>query len=922
MAEQRHASAGSFRRQAIQRGLHAVPDARETLPRAESERETLMRVAAAAAAASKLDEVIELVAEAALEAVGASSLAMSKWDPDQDAIKVLINVGDLSPIEERLPENEIYPLSDFPAVARLIQTGIPYFTAVDDPDAEPKSVELLRSLGKESDIGVPVIVEGRVWGEIWATTAPGHPRFHSGDVRFLESIAAQLAGVIARAELFTDVTRLAYEDSLTGLANRRALEQKLESVAEQWREDGTPAALMLCDVDDLKTINDTRGHHAGDRALRRVAEALVAAAAAFPSAIAARLAGDEFAVILPGHGVAEARDLAITAIRILDDGRDTPISISCGAAEAGPGLEYPSQLLRAADSAQYASKRRGGGQICTAEASALRDLSTERPRAKRRGLTERLDATSAEVLDLLDGKLAAVSTLDRLEVTVGHFSETVNAAAWTISFAEHGSNEIRSISTADDRDGRLRGIRVGLGDEVYAIDDFPATSRLIETGGGSFIVDRHDRDADPAERDLLAELGFSGVLATASSDVDGVWLIELYADGDTVDLALADLRLQLVSRAAAGRSAAASERMSQLQKRTRQLALTGSLGAKLSGMTEEAEIVETALDELQAEFGESACGVLRLTDSNEVEIAGARSEAGKRLQAQGWCQPAGLGLVGRALRERQIVISGDVQAEPDYRYTPETSSVRAELCAPLAAGDHLWGAINLEDTRANAFDSDDARLVRTVADQVSAALRSARLYASVEQAYLDTAEALAAALEAKDSYTAHHSQSIADNAEAVGRVLGMDPAEVRMLRFGAAFHDIGKLAIPEAILNKPGRLTDVERARIEQHTVIGEQIIAPIDFLAAVRPLVRHGHERWDGAGYPDGLAGEAIPLGARIIFACDAYDAMTTDRPYRAALSTAEAMSELKANAGTQFDPAVVDALIRALDEAPVAAA
>ena len=123
----------------------------------------------------------------------------------------------------------------------------------------------------------------------------------------------------------------------------------------------------------------------------------------------------------------------------------------------------------------------------------------------------------------------------------------------------------------------------------------------------------------------------------------------------------------------------------------------------------------------------------------------------------------------------------------------------------------------------------------------------------------------------------------------------MDPAEVRMLRFGAAFHDIGKLAIPEEILNKPGRLTDQERAHIEQHTVIGEQIIAPIDFLSPVRPLVRHGHERWDGAGYPDGLAGEAIPLGARIIFACDAYDAMTTDRPYRAALNAADALAELK---------------------------
>ena len=136
-------------------------------------------MAAAAAGASKLDEVIELVAEAALEAIGASSLSMSKWDPEHDAIRVLINVGDLSPIEERLPADEIYPLADFPAVARLIQTGIPYFTAVDDPDAEPKSVELLRKLGKESDIGVPVIVDGaRVGRDLGhhGARAPALPR--------------------------------------------------------------------------------------------------------------------------------------------------------------------------------------------------------------------------------------------------------------------------------------------------------------------------------------------------------------------------------------------------------------------------------------------------------------------------------------------------------------------------------------------------------------------------------------------------------------------------------------------------------------------------------------------------------------------------------------------------------------------------
>jgi HD-GYP domain-containing protein (c-di-GMP phosphodiesterase class II) len=225
-----------------------------------------------------------------------------------------------------------------------------------------------------------------------------------------------------------------------------------------------------------------------------------------------------------------------------------------------------------------------------------------------------------------------------------------------------------------------------------------------------------------------------------------------------------------------------------------------------------------------------------------------------------------------------------------------------------------WGAISVQSDQPEAFDEEDARLLRAVADQLGAALRSATLYEQLERAYLGTAEALSTALEAKDSYTASHSRSLVQRAEAVGRRLGMPEDGLRSLRYAAVFHDIGKLAVPEAILNKPEPLTEEERAIVERHTVVGEQILAPVEFLADVLPLVRGAHERWDGSGYPDGLAGEEIPLGARIVFACDTYDAMTTHRPYRAALPEAEARAELRRVAGTQLDPRVVDALLAVL--------
>ncbi len=194
--------------------------------------------------------------------------------------------------------------------------------------------------------------------------------------------------------------------------------------------------------------------------------------------------------------------------------------------------------------------------------------------------------------------------------------------------------------------------------------------------------------------------------------------------------------------------------------------------------------------------------------------------------------------------------------------------------------------------------------------------RSATLYEQLERAYLGTAEALAAALEAKDSYTADHSRQIVANTEAVGRRLGLDETELRTLRYGAIFHDIGKIAIPERILHKHGPLTEEEQELIERHTVVGERILSSIEFLSDVLPLVRHEHERFDGTGYPDGVAGEDIPLGSRIIFVCDAYDAMTTKRPYRDAMPASEARDQLSKHAGTQFDPRVVGALLGALDD------
>jgi diguanylate cyclase (GGDEF)-like protein len=175
----------------------------------------------------------------------------------------------------------------------------------------------------------------------------------------------------------------------------------------------------------------------------------------------------------------------------------------------------------------------------------------------------------------------------------------------------------------------------------------------------------------------------------------------------------------------------------------------------------------------------------------------------------------------------------------------------------------------------------------------------------------DVAAALAAALEERDRYTGEHSDSVVELTARVAQALALPAEEIERLRMAALLHDIGKIGVPDQVLHKPGPLDEEEWELMRQHPLIGERIVRAIPGLGPIARIVRHEHERVDGGGYPDGLVGDEIPLGARIILACDAYHAMVSDRPYRMAMSHTEAMAELNANAGTQFDARVVEALI-----------
>ncbi|MDX6642721.1 MAG: hypothetical protein QOD76_683, partial [Solirubrobacteraceae bacterium] len=324
----------------------------------------------------------------------------------------------------------------------------------------------------------------------------------------------------------------------------------------------------------------------------------------------------------------------------------------------------------------------------------------------------------------------------------------------------------------------------------------------------------------------------------------------------------------------------------QAERRMRRLAIAGEMGARLSRLLEPGAIAKMSVLELHDALGYEQCALVSLDRGALSLMARSDEDAYSHgLELQGPDEAA----IQRCMRERRPVLVNDARRDPLYAdVLPD--HVRSELAVPLYIGSELWGAIDVRDSAVNAFDAEDAQLVQTVADHVGAALRTADLYRELEQTYVGTAEALAAALEAKDDYTAGHARSIADAAVEVGRALGLDESALRNVRYGAIFHDIGKIAVPDAILHKPGKLTSAEFEVVKRHPIHGEEILAPVPFLADVRRIVRHDHERWDGAGYPDGLRGPQIPIGARIVFVVDAFHAMVSDRPYRHGMAETEA--------------------------------
>ncbi|WP_381794630.1 diguanylate cyclase domain-containing protein [Streptomyces niveus] len=357
----------------------------------------VVELAQAMASAQTSNESWRAAALGARDALAGRFAALSVWERDLGRLKVLVNAGDLAEGEEEFPEDESYPVHRFPEIAEFLHErwaggGEPnaWVETVEGPAAagEPgychQRVAALRRRGRGCCVVAPIVLHGRAWGELYVARRLGEPVFGRDDADFATVIASVVASGIAQTERLEEVRRLAFTDPLTGLANRRAVDARLDEAVARHRRDGSVVSLVVCDLNGLKRVNDTHGHAVGDRLLERFGSLLSVCGARLPGALAARLGGDEFCLLTvgpPSDAVVEVADELCRRAAELELGE----GVACGVASTGDPIgPLPSarRLFRLADAAQYRAKAaRSVGPVVAGRDGGVVRLADEPPGA-------------------------------------------------------------------------------------------------------------------------------------------------------------------------------------------------------------------------------------------------------------------------------------------------------------------------------------------------------------------------------------------------------------------------------------------------------------------------------------------------------------------------------------------------------------
>jgi diguanylate cyclase (GGDEF)-like protein len=765
----------------------------------------------------------------------------------------------------------------------------------------------------EALITVPLVARGAIKGALNIYRLGEDASFTEDEFELARRFGDAAALALDNAQIRAVLELQAQTDSLTGLFNHRYFHERLRAELNRASRAHDPIGVLMLDIDDFKRVNDVHGHGTGDQVLAALADVLRGSVRS--SDVVCRLGGEEFGIIM---APCKDRDALTIAGRITDNVARTSfepagkLTLSMGISQGPQHAMNPRELVACAEAAMMTAKARGKNQTVLFDEDA-----TERPDAGALGSSHDVRSIAhLKMLQSLAGKLNRLNDVRQIGRVI------VNELRLLIDY--HNCR----VYVADGDDlvpMAFKGTLGAYGEEnvenLWCKFGEGITGRAAATGQSLLINDAlHCEFAadvpgtDDIDESIIAvPLCYGsrviGVLVISKLgvdqfDEDDVRLLEVLAGHASV--ALENARLYQAQRDEADNAKASLEIANALLEVSRELATAESL-----------EEVVTRVVELTARTvgGKRASVWLQDSEIDDLTVRatyGHDDEERERLDGLRYDPQTVHELLDRP---EPFLLMGNELGTIDGAH--EGGNLTFAV-APLKLDADRLGCIVVGAPVGELESSErKMRLLAGLAHQAKLAIANAGSFKSLEDTFLSTIEALANALEANDQYTSSHARWIKDMAVSVGRELGLDGKSLKRLELGAIFHDIGKIGIPSSVLAKQGPLTFAERELMETHPEVGERILEPITRLHDVRDVVRHCHERWDGTGYPDGLGGEEIPIEARIIFVCDAFHAMTTDRPYRPRLTVDEACRRLDEAAGTQFDPRIVDVFLRLVPSA-----
>jgi diguanylate cyclase (GGDEF)-like protein len=725
------------------------------------------------------------------------------------------------------------------------------------------------------------------------------------------------AHIVAERAHREQQAELARRDGLSGLYNYRHLNEVVVSELAEARDKGTPCAVAMIDLNDFKDVNDRFGHTAGDELIAAIGRAICAEVG--DSGMVARYGGDEFALVLPGcdrpraEAVAAAISARITetSLTAIPENRHIPVTASIGFAV------YPD------DGADIRA-------IFSAARRALHEAKAQRVAVRERTDERRAQDVFFAIGQAMGGSLEPNERLRDLVTAVGTSLDLDACAIWLVR--ENGNIGIRSYYASDDElPARFAGVQVA---EPMTAKD--AEQAALLSNRVVYIDDvRSAANGLPERFRTVLPAGAWMISAPLNAAREGILvMVARHARCKPPTTSVASAVARLATSALAN---------SQLYDRTRrqgeQLSALAGIGGLLFGDGEFEERLGDVVRKIAAVTRYDMVTLDTIDPTRDrpfVRQFAGRSPDGTEIEGDlkdAWMSahhaiPSEEVAAFMATMREPVVLRDPAREAPEaYRQVIIDGGVRSAVAVPITWQSELTGMFYFSSRQPDAFDEHDVALMQTIAAQLAPSLQVATLhvalessYSKLKEAHRDAIERLAFAAEARDPYTGRHLQRIGALSEAIARRIGFDDDAVEAIGYAAIVHDLGKLRIPDSILNKPGELTPDDWAIMRRHPEHGAELLGTGFLYDVARTVALHHHERWDGSGYPFGLAGEDIPLEARIVAVADVYDALISARPYKPAWSRERALAELLQMRGRTLCPRSVDVFLSLWGEGVIA--